>query len=114
MKFNIRIFVAELVGTFGLLVAATGSIVYDGFNSQTLGLEFIALMHLLGLWILVSVFGHRFCHNTPCQMVRCANIPGGSRYWKHTGQCLCSVYIGISCRFGTESAGLLFGLGDLL
>ena len=66
MRFNIRIFVAELVGTFGLLVAATGSIVYDGFNSYTLGLEFIALMHLLGLWILVSVFGkYSMAHFNP-------------------------------------------------
>lgn len=66
MRFSIRIFVAELVGTFGLLVAATGSIVHDGFNSHALGLEFVALMHLLGLWILVSAFGkYSMAHFNP-------------------------------------------------
>lgn len=66
MKLNIRIFVAELVGTFGLLVAATGSIVYDGLYLYSLGLEFIVLMHLLGLWILVSVFAkYSMAHFNP-------------------------------------------------
>lgn len=66
MRLNIRIFAAEFVGTFGLLVAATGSIVYDGLHFYSLGLEFIALMHLLGLWILVSIFGkYSMAHFNP-------------------------------------------------
>lgn len=66
MKINVRLFVAELVGTFGLLVAATGSIVHDGFSSYTLGLPFITIMHLIGLWILVSVFGkYSMAHFNP-------------------------------------------------
>ena len=54
MKYsNITIFVAELLGTFGLLVAATGSIVYDGKVGGTLGIPFIAAMHFVGLAIVV-------------------------------------------------------------
>ena len=34
---NLTIFVAELIGTFGLVVAATGSIVFDGKMDFTLG-----------------------------------------------------------------------------
>ncbi len=61
-----RIFAAEAVGTFGLMIAATGSIVYDGMNNQTYGLGFIALMHMLGLWFLVFVFGrYSMAHFNP-------------------------------------------------
>ena len=60
------IFAAEAVGTFGLIVAATGSIVYDGMNNYTLGLGFITLMHMLGLWFLVFVFGrYSMAHFNP-------------------------------------------------
>ena len=50
---NLIIFISELVGTFGLLVAATGSVVYDGRVGETLGTFFIAAMHFIGLAILV-------------------------------------------------------------
>ncbi|MXX20588.1 MAG: hypothetical protein F4Y82_06385 [Cenarchaeum sp. SB0665_bin_23] len=66
MRFSVRIFMAELLGTFGLVIAATGSIVYDDIHSQNLGLGFISLMHLLGLWIVVSVFGkYSMAHFNP-------------------------------------------------
>ena len=65
--FRGRVFAAEAVGTFGLLVAATGSIVY---GIESLGLWFVALMHLLGLWILVSVFGkYSMAHFNPAVTV---------------------------------------------
>ncbi len=63
---NVKIFFAELVGTFGLLVAATGSIVYDARVGETLGIVFIAGMHFLGLTILVYFFGkYSMAHFNP-------------------------------------------------
>ena len=60
------IFLAELVGTFGLLVAATGSVVYDGRVGETLGTLFIAAMHFVGLTILVYAFGkYSMAHFNP-------------------------------------------------
>ena len=41
---NLVIFVAELVGTFGLLIAATGCIVYDGMLDGAYGIAFIAII----------------------------------------------------------------------
>jgi aquaporin Z len=58
--------VSELVGTFGLLVAATGSIVYDGRTGELLGPIFIAVMHFVGLAILVYAFGkYSLAHFNP-------------------------------------------------
>ena len=62
----ITVFVAELVGTFGLLVAATGSIVFDGRMDFSLGPIFVAAMHFIGLGILVFVFGkYSMAHFNP-------------------------------------------------
>lgn len=66
MKNPINIFVAELVGTFGLVVAATGSIVFDGRMDFSLGPIFVAGMHFLGLTILVYAFGkYSMAHFNP-------------------------------------------------
>lgn len=63
---SLIIFVSELVGTFGLLVAATGSVVYDGMVGETLGTYFIAAMHFAGLAILVYAFGkYSMAHFNP-------------------------------------------------
>ena len=60
------IFLAELAGTFGLLVAATGSIVYDARLGMTLGPIFVALIHFVGLIILVYAFGkYSMAHFNP-------------------------------------------------
>lgn len=73
-----KVFAAEAAGTFGLLVAATGSIVYDGI--QPMGLWFVALMHLVGLWILVSVFGkYSMAHFNPAVTLGFA-ITGHARW----------------------------------
>ena len=67
---NLTIFFAELVGTFGLLVAATGSVVYDGRVGETLGTFFIAAMHFVGLAILVYAFGkYSMAHFNPAVTV---------------------------------------------
>lgn len=63
---NLTIFVAELLGTFGLLIAATGSIVYDGSIGGILGIPFIAAMHFVGLAIVVYAFGkYSMAHLNP-------------------------------------------------
>lgn len=54
---NLQIFLAELIGTFGLLVAATGSIVFDAKMQETLGPLFIAIIHFVGITIVVYLFG---------------------------------------------------------
>lgn len=63
---NLTIFVSELVGTFGLLVAATGSIVFDGYMNFSLGPVFVAGIHFIGLNILIFVFGkYSMAHFNP-------------------------------------------------
>jgi aquaporin Z len=55
---NLQIFIAELIGTFILVIFATGSIVYDAkiFDAQ-LGIPFTALAPFLALLIGVYAFG---------------------------------------------------------
>ncbi|MBT4176032.1 MAG: hypothetical protein HOE01_04195 [Thaumarchaeota archaeon] len=55
---NLQIFIAELIGTFILVIFATGSIVYDAktFDAQ-LGIPFAALAPFLALLIGVYAFG---------------------------------------------------------
>ena len=66
LQSNVNIFVAELVGTFGLLVAATGSIVYDGSLGFSLGIGFVAAMHFIGLFLVVLIFGrYSMAHFNP-------------------------------------------------
>ena len=63
---NLIIFFAELVGTFGLLVAATGSIVFDASLGMTLGPIFVAAIHFVGLTIVVYAFGkYSMAHFNP-------------------------------------------------
>ena len=55
---NLQIFIAELIGTFILVIFATGSIVYDAkvFDAQ-LGIPFASLAPFLALLIGVYAFG---------------------------------------------------------
>ena len=63
---NKIIFIAELAGTFGLVVAATGSIVYNGILDGALGIAFIAFGHFIGLTIVVYAFGkYSMAHFNP-------------------------------------------------
>lgn len=69
-KSNFIIFLAEMTGTFGLLVAATGSIVYDGMLGGTLGIGFISAMHFVGLSVLIFLFGkYSMAHFNPAVTV---------------------------------------------
>ena|SRR3989338_1985423 len=54
---NLQIFIVELIGTFILVVFATGSIVYDVQTSGTLGIAFVAVAPFIALIIGVYSFG---------------------------------------------------------
>ena len=63
---NLIIFVAELIGTFGLLIAATGCIVYDGMMGGIYGIAFIAIIHFIGIAIVIQIFGkYSMAHFNP-------------------------------------------------
>ncbi len=135
------IFAAEVVGTFGLLVAATGSIVYDGSVGSVLGLPFIAAMHFVGLFIVVFIFGrYSMAHFNPAVTIgfalsghiRKERIPlylaaqaigavSGSLFVKYTigehaslGLNSPDYMYGAPLVFGTEVAATVFLMGGIL
>jgi aquaporin Z len=54
---NLQIFLVELIGTFILVVFATGSIVYDVQTGGTLGIAFAAIAPFVALIIGIYSFG---------------------------------------------------------
>lgn len=54
---NLQIFIAEFIGTFILVVFATGSIVYDAQTGGTLGIAFAAIAPFIALVIGIYSFG---------------------------------------------------------
>jgi aquaporin Z len=54
---NTKIFFAELIGTFIVLVFATGSVVVDAKLNGALGLPFIAISPTIAVAIGVYLFG---------------------------------------------------------
>ncbi len=54
---NLQIFIVELIGTFILVVFATGSIVYDVQTGGTLGIAFAAVAPFIALIIGIYGFG---------------------------------------------------------
>jgi aquaporin Z len=54
---NLQIFLVELIGTFILVVFATGSIVYDVQTGGTLGIAFAAVAPFVALLIGIYSFG---------------------------------------------------------
>ncbi len=65
-KSNPIIFIAELIGTFGLVIAATISVVYDGRFGQILGPIGNAVVHFIGIFIMIFVFGkYSMAHFNP-------------------------------------------------
>ena len=54
---NLQIFTVELIGTFILVVFATGSIVYDMQTGGTLGIAFAAIAPFIALIIGIYSFG---------------------------------------------------------
>ncbi len=63
---NKLIFIAELIGTFVLVVGATGSIVYNEMLGGIYGISFIAAGHFVALTIAVYAFGkYSMAHFNP-------------------------------------------------
>jgi aquaporin Z len=63
---SLQIFIAELIGTFILVVFATGSIVYDAQTGGTLGIAFAAFAPFTALVIVIYAFGKiSFAHFNP-------------------------------------------------
>ena len=63
---NKIIFIAELIGTFILVMGATGSIVYNEMLGGIYGIGFIAAGHLVALSIAVYAFGkYSMAHFNP-------------------------------------------------
>jgi aquaporin Z len=59
-------FFAEVIGTFVVVVLATGSIVLDAKFGQTLGIPFIAFAPFVGVAICVYLFGNiSMAHSIP-------------------------------------------------
>ena len=54
---NLQIFIVELIGTFILVVFATGSIVYDVQTGGTMGIAFAAVAPFIALIIGIYSFG---------------------------------------------------------
>jgi aquaporin Z len=54
---NLQIFIVELIGTFILVIFATGSIVYDMQTGGTLGIAFAAVAPFIALIIGIRLFG---------------------------------------------------------
>ena len=54
---NQRKFVAEIIGTFIVVVLATGSVVIDAKTNGILGIPFIAFAPFIGVAIAVYLFG---------------------------------------------------------
>ena len=56
-KSNLIIFIAELVGTMGLVIAATISVIHDGKFGPTVGPVGNAVTHFVGISIMIFIFG---------------------------------------------------------
>ena len=57
LKTNQKRFLAELVGTFVVVVCATGSIVLDAKSDGTIGLWFVALAPAVAVAVMIYAFG---------------------------------------------------------
>jgi aquaporin Z len=65
-KSNLVIAFAECAGTFGLIVFATGSIVYNEMLGGVLGIGFISVVHFVGLSVMIFLFGrYSMAHFNP-------------------------------------------------
>jgi aquaporin Z len=56
---NQRIFFAEVIGTFIVVVLATGSAVIDARLNGKLGIPFIAFIPFIGVAVGVYLFGNK-------------------------------------------------------
>lgn len=94
---NLQIFIVELIGTFILVVFATGSIVYDVQTGGTLGIAFAAVAPFIALIIGIYSFGKiSLAHFNPAVTI-------GYYITGHISKNK------IVCYFAAEIIGALFG-----
>ncbi len=60
-------FFAEVIGTFIIVVCATGSVVFDAIVSGILGIPFMAFAPFVGVAVSVYLFGNIYAHLIPCK-----------------------------------------------
>jgi MIP family channel proteins len=94
---NQKKFFAELIGTFVIVVFATGSVVLDAKYAETLGLWFVALAPAVAVALMVYAFGKvSMAHFNPAVTI-------GYLVTKHMPKNLLSVY------FAAEIIGAFLG-----
>ena len=94
---NLQIFIVELIGTFILVVFATGSIVYDAQIGGTYGIAFAAVAPFIGLIIGIYCFGKvSLAHFNPAVTI-------GYYITGHISKIQIAIY------FAAEIIGALFG-----
>ncbi len=82
-----KIFLAEMLGTFGLVLFATGSIVFDARMNGVLGLVFIASVTSLGISLMVYAFGNiSMAHLNPA-------VTAGFLITNYVGKKLAAYYV---------------------
>ena len=85
---NQKKFLAEVIGTFIVVVCATGSVVFDAKLGGILGIAFIAFAPFVGIAVSVYLFGKTsMAHFNPAVTV-------GYLITKHLPKNLLAVYIG--------------------
>lgn len=85
---NQKKFLAEIIGTFIVVVCATGSVVFDAKLGGILGIPFIAFAPFVGVTVSVYLFGKTsMAHFNPAVTV-------GYLITKHLPKNLLAVYIG--------------------
>jgi aquaporin Z len=85
---NQKKFLAEIIGTFIVVVCATGSVVFDAKLGGILGIPFIAFAPFVGVAVSVYLFGKTsMAHFNPAVTV-------GYLITKHLPKNLLAVYIG--------------------
>ena len=85
---NQKKFLAELIGTFIVVVSATGSVVFDAKLDGVLGIPFIAFVPFIGVAVSVYLFGKiSMAHFNPAVTI-------GYLITKHLPKNLLVVYIG--------------------
>lgn len=94
---NKKRFVAEIIGTFIVVVLATGSVVLDAKMNGTLGIPFIAFAPLVGVALSVYLFGKiSMAHFNPA-------VTLGFLITKHITKTQLLIY------FGAEIIGAMLG-----
>jgi glycerol uptake facilitator-like aquaporin len=112
LTLNQKKFFAEVIGTFIVVVCATGSVVFDAKTGGILGIPFMAFAPFVGVALSVYLFGKiSMAHFNPAVTI-------GYLITKHLPKNLLGVYIGaqiigaiLGCLFVKLVIGTEFNLG---